>query len=57
MRWRINGFSDLVGNNQIDEPWLDEALTQFTTGLYFREMYGQQGLRGYLETCKAATNQ
>ena len=40
----------LVGNDQIDEPWLDEALTQFTTGLYFREMYGQQGLRGFLES-------
>lgn len=40
----------LVGNDQIDEPWIDEALTQFTTGLYFREMYGQQGLRGYLES-------
>jgi len=40
----------LVGNDQIDEPWLDEALTQFTTGLYFREEYGPEGLRGYLES-------
>ena len=23
----------LVGNDQVDEPWLDEALTQFTSGL------------------------
>jgi hypothetical protein len=40
----------LVGNDQIDEPWLDEALTQFTTGLYFREVYGSQGLSGYIES-------
>jgi hypothetical protein len=40
----------LVGNDQIDEPWLDEALTQFTTGLYFRDVYGPQGLSGYLES-------
>ena len=40
----------LVGNDQIDEPWLDEALTQFTTALYFREMYGQPGLSGYVES-------
>jgi aminopeptidase N len=39
----------LVGSDQIDEPWLDEALTQFTTGLYFREVYGAEGLRGYIE--------
>jgi aminopeptidase N len=40
----------LVGNDQIDEPWLDEALTQFTTALYFREMYGSQGLSGFVES-------
>jgi len=39
----------LVGNDQVDEPWLDEALTQFTTALYFRDVYGAQGLRGYIE--------
>ncbi len=32
----------LVGNDQLDEPWLDEALTQYTTLLYFEERYGPQ---------------
>jgi aminopeptidase N len=45
----------LVGNDQVDEPWLDEALTQFTTALYFRDVYGQQGMRGYVTASKAAT--
>ena len=30
----------LVGNNQVDEPWIDEALTQYTSILYFRDRYG-----------------
>jgi len=30
----------LVGNDQIDEPWLDEALAQYSTLLYFEERYG-----------------
>jgi hypothetical protein len=40
----------LVGNDQVDEPWLDEALAQFTTALYFHEMYGSQGLSGFVES-------
>jgi hypothetical protein len=30
----------LVGNDQVDEPWLDEALTQYSTLLYFEDRYG-----------------
>jgi aminopeptidase N len=30
----------LVGNDQVDEPWLDEALTQYSTLLYFESVYG-----------------
>ncbi len=30
----------LVGNDQVDEPWLDEALTQYSTLLYFEARYG-----------------
>ena len=30
----------LVGNDQVDEPWLDEALTQYSTLLYFEHCYG-----------------
>jgi aminopeptidase N len=31
----------LVGSDQLDEPWLDEALTQYTSLLYFEHRYGQ----------------
>jgi hypothetical protein len=31
----------LVGNDQVDEPWLDEALTQYCTLLYFEDKYGE----------------
>ena len=39
----------LVGNDQVDAPWLDEALTQFTTALYYLDAYGQSGYAGYVE--------
>jgi aminopeptidase N len=31
-----------VGNDQLDEPWLDEALTQYTSLLYVEERYGRE---------------
>jgi hypothetical protein len=31
----------IVGNDQIDEPWLDEALTEYSTVLYYGHRYGQ----------------
>jgi hypothetical protein len=30
----------LVGNDQLDEPWLDESLTQYTSMLYYEHRYG-----------------
>ena len=33
----------------MDEPWLDEALTQFTTGLYYQDVYGELGYEGYVK--------
>ncbi|MGC8944557.1 MAG: M1 family metallopeptidase [Anaerolineae bacterium] len=30
----------VVGSDQVDEPWLDEALTQYTTLLYHEFLYG-----------------
>jgi aminopeptidase N len=39
----------LVGDDQIHDPWLDEALTQFTTALYFRDQYGAAGMQSYVE--------
>ncbi len=40
-------FYNLVGNDQLDDPWLDESLTQFATLQYFTDEYGQQGTEGY----------
>ena len=31
---------NLVGSDVIDEPWLDEALTTYSSLLYFEELYG-----------------
>ena len=36
-------FYNLVGNDQLDDPWLDESLTQFATWQYFSDEYGQAG--------------
>jgi len=32
----------LVGSDQVDEPWLDEALTQYSTMLYYERVYGAE---------------
>jgi hypothetical protein len=34
-------FYNLVGNDQLDDPWLDESLSQFATLQYFNDEYGQ----------------
>jgi aminopeptidase N len=40
----------MVGNDQLDEPWLDEALTQYTSLLYFEGRYGPEGGQQMLES-------
>lgn len=30
----------IVGNNEVREPWLDEALTEYSTLMYFEKKYG-----------------
>lgn len=40
-------FYNEVGNDQIDEPWLDEAFAQYATLLYFQDEYGQTGADGF----------
>jgi len=40
-------FYNLVGNDQLDDPWLDESLTQFITLQYFTDKYGQAGNEGF----------
>ncbi len=44
----------LVGNDQIDEPWLDEAFAQITAGLYYRDQYGAAARQGYVEQALTA---
>lgn len=40
-------FYNLVGNDQVDEPWLDEALAQYATALYFQDSYGEGAANQY----------
>ncbi|MCB0019220.1 MAG: M1 family metallopeptidase, partial [Anaerolineales bacterium] len=40
-------FYSLVGNDQLDHPWLDESLTQYATLLYFAGRYGDGGRQGF----------
>jgi hypothetical protein len=40
-------FYNMVGNDQMNEPWVDESLTQYITGLYFLDEQGPQGWSGY----------
>jgi hypothetical protein len=40
-------FYSSIGNDQIDEPWLDEALAQYATLLYYQDVYGPAGADGF----------
>jgi hypothetical protein len=40
-------FYNVVGNDQVDEPWLDEALVQYVTGLYYLDVGGERALEGW----------
>jgi len=40
-------FYNTVGNDQVDEPWLDEAVVQYVTGLYYLDTYGESAARSY----------
>jgi aminopeptidase N len=39
----------LVGNDQLDEPWLDESLAQYTSLLYFEQRYGEAAAQSVLQ--------
>lgn len=43
-------FYNLIGNDQVTYPWLDEAMAQYATGLYFRERYGESGYQGFRDS-------
>ena len=39
-------FYNLVGDDQLDEPWLDESLTQFATLQFYIDEFGEAGREG-----------
>lgn len=42
-------FFNVVGNDPLHEPWLDESLAQYATLAYFEETHGADGARGFRE--------
>ena len=40
-------FYNLVGNDQLDDPWLDEALAQFVTMQYYTDLFGTDAGQGF----------
>ena len=40
-------FYNLVGGDQLDDPWVDESLTQFVTLQYYMDEYGAGGEDGF----------
>lgn len=40
-------FYSLIGDDQLDDPWLDESLTQFATLQYYTDEYGADGEAGF----------
>jgi hypothetical protein len=41
-------FYNAVGNDQVDEPWLDEAIVQYVTGLYYLDSDGRSAFRNWI---------
>ncbi len=40
-------FYNMIGNDQLDAPWLDEALTQYISWQYYAHQHGQGGDDGF----------
>jgi aminopeptidase N len=49
-------FYNLVGNDQLDEPWLDEALAQYATYLYYLDQYGPEGAQAFYQSLEGRWN-
>jgi aminopeptidase N len=43
-------FYSTVGNDQLDEPWLDESLAQYATLRYYEDQYGPAGYAGFRDS-------
>jgi hypothetical protein len=46
-------YYNLVGDDQLDDPWLDEALAQYLTYEYFTDQYGPGGEAGFRASLEA----
>jgi len=44
---------NVVGNDQVNDPWLDEALTQYSTYFHYDKAYGKPGAQGFLDSLRA----
>ncbi|MCC0699931.1 M1 family metallopeptidase [Clostridioides sp. ZZV15-6383] len=44
-----------VGNDEISEPWLDEALTEYSTIVYFEQKYGKEIANKLIKTMEIQT--
>lgn len=49
-------FYNLVGDDQLDEPWLDEALAQYLALEYFAQEYGPRGEQGFINSLENRWN-
>ena len=43
-------FYNLVGDDQLNQPWLDESLTQFITWQYYADRYGAGSAEGFKQS-------
>jgi len=43
-------FYNVVGNDQVDEPWLDEAVVQYVVKLYYLDTDGAGAAQGYRDS-------
>ena len=48
-------FDNFIGNDEISEPWLDEAITEYSTILYFEEKYGKETGDKLIKTMEVQT--
>ncbi len=43
-------FYGVIGSDQVDEPWMDEALTQYATWSYYLDRYGEGSADGFRDS-------
>jgi aminopeptidase N len=48
---------NVVGNDVFEEPWLDEALTTYSSGIYSQEAIGQEWYQGLVDFWEARYDQ